>query len=66
MQRHKAESEMQTAVRIDPNNANYRLILAEFFIQNNLFKRAGGELNRLLTTSPDNREARDLLERIKS
>ena len=60
-QRHKAESEMQTAVRIDPNNPTFRIMLAEFFIEMNLTKRAEGELNRLLALFPSNREARDLL-----
>ncbi|MFN0277320.1 MAG: DnaJ domain-containing protein [Pyrinomonadaceae bacterium] len=65
-QRHKAESEMQAAIRIDQNNPTFRILLAEFFIQNNLMKRAEGELNRLLATFPSNREARDLLNSLKS
>ena len=64
-QRHKAEAEMQAALKIDPNNQIFRLLLAEFFIQQNLQKRAEGELTRLLAISPSNREARDLLESIK-
>ncbi len=32
-QRHKAEAELQTAVRLDAENADFRLMLAEFFIQ---------------------------------
>lgn len=59
--RHKAEGEMQTAIKLDPNNPTYRLILAEFFIQVNLLKRAEGELNRLLKIFPSNREAQALL-----
>lgn len=64
-QRHKAESELQAALRIDPNNATFRILLAEFFIQNNLPKRAEGELNRLLTIFPGHREAVDLLISLK-
>lgn len=63
-QRHKAESEMQTAVKLDANNPTYRLMLAEFFIQVNLRKRAEGELNRLLAIFPNNREAREMLAEI--
>ncbi|MBX3298979.1 MAG: DnaJ domain-containing protein [Acidobacteria bacterium] len=63
--RHKAESEMQAALRIDPNNATFRIMLAEFFIKMNLIKRAEGELNRLLAVHPDNREGRDLLASIR-
>lgn len=61
-QKHKAESELQTAVRLDANNADLRLLLVEFFVQMNLLKRAEGELNRLLAIFPDNREARALLD----
>jgi curved DNA-binding protein CbpA len=60
--RHKAESEMQSAVRLDPNNETYRIILAEFFIQQELFRRAEGELKRLLAIAPDNAEAKGLLD----
>lgn len=60
-QRHKAESEMQAAIRIDANNPTFRVMLAEFFIEMNLLKRAEGELNRLLTMFPSNREAREML-----
>lgn len=64
--RHKAEAEMQAALKIDPNNATFRLMLAEFFIQFKLMKRAEGELNRLLAIFPSNREARDLLNSLKA
>jgi len=64
-QRHKAEAEMQAALKIDPNNPTFRLLLAEFFIQHNLPKRAEGELNRLLALHPDNREALKLLGSLK-
>ncbi len=65
-QRHKAEAEMQAAVKIDPDNPTYRIMLAEFFIQVNLLKRAEGELNRLLAVFPSNRDARNLLDSIKT
>lgn len=61
-QRHKAESELQAAVKLDNQNAAYRIMLAEFFIQFELLKRAEGELNRLLAIFPDNREAKTLLD----
>lgn len=65
-QRHKAESEMQSALKLDPNNPTFRILLAEFFIQFNLLKRAEGELTRLLAVFPSNREARELLESLKT
>jgi predicted Zn-dependent protease len=64
-QQHKAEGEIQAALRIEPDNATFRIMLAEFFIQNNLLKRAEGELTRLLAKYPTNREARELLETLK-
>ncbi len=64
-QRHKAEAELQTAVRLDAENADFRLMLAEFFIQIGFPKRAEGELNRLLAIFPSNREAKALLDSLK-
>ena len=65
-QRHKAESEMQAALKLEPNNPTFRILLAEFFIQFNLLKRAEGELKRLLDVFPSNREARDLLATLQT
>ena len=64
-QKHKAESELQAALKIDPNNPTFRILLAEFFIQFNLLKRAEGEIKRLLDVFPSNREARDLLDSLQ-
>lgn len=44
--------------------AEFRIILAEFFIQIGLFKRAEGELNRLLAIFPNNKEAQTLLKNL--
>jgi curved DNA-binding protein CbpA len=63
--RHKAEAEFQTAIKLDSENADYRIMLAEFFTQVGLFKRAEGELNRLLAIFPSNREARTLLDSLQ-
>ncbi len=64
-QSHRAEAELQTAVKLDGKNADYRIMLAEFFIEIGLVKRAEGELNRLLAMAPSNYEARMLLDRLK-
>lgn len=64
-QRYKAEAELQSAIKLDSNNAVYRIILAEFFIQYGLLKRAEGELKRLLAIAPDNREASALLDSLR-
>jgi len=64
--RHKAESELQAAVKLDPKEAAYRLMLVEFFIQYNLLKRAEGDLNRLLDIAPNNQEAQRLLAELQA
>ena len=63
-QRHKAEAELQTAIKLDGENVDYRIMLAEFFIQIGFIKRAEGELNRLLAIFPNNKEAQLLLDNL--
>lgn len=63
--RHKAEGEMQAAIRLEPSNAVYRMMLAEFLVDLKLFKRAEGELTRLLAIAPDNKEAQSLLDSVR-
>lgn len=65
-QRHKAEAEMQAAAKLDPKNPKIRLMLVEFFMENNLLKRAEGELKRFLEVAPGNAEARQLLSQVQS
>ena len=65
-QYHKAESELQTAIKLDAESPDFRFMLAEFFMQVGFPKRAEGELNRLLAVFPNNNEAQTLLDSIKS
>jgi len=65
-QRHKAEGEMQMAIKLEPDNPSYRIMLVEFFVRNKLMKRAEGEIKRLLTAFPDNEEALALLDSLQS
>ena len=65
-QRHKAEGELQTAIKLEPDNPTFRVMLVEFFIEYKLLKRAEGELNRMLAIFPDNREAKNLLDSLKN
>ncbi len=62
--RHTAETELQTAVKLDPDNTVYRIMLAELFIEIGLNARAKGELNRLLKIAPKNKEAQSMLDRL--
>ncbi len=63
--RHQAESELHTAIKLDGQNADYRIMLAEFYIEIELVKRAEGELNRLLAIFPNNAEALAILDTLK-
>ena len=65
-QRFKAEAELQAAIKLEPETPEYRIMLAEFFIQYKLIKRAEGELTRLLANFPDHQEARALLDSLQS
>lgn len=58
----QAESELQHALRIEPENLDYRLMLADLYIKIGLNKRAEGELKRILEKSPNNHEAHSLLD----
>jgi hypothetical protein len=51
-------------MKLDPQNAGYRIMLVEFYIQFSLLKRAEGELQRLLTQFPNNKEAQILLDNL--
>ncbi len=64
--RFKAEAELQAAIKLESGDPIYRIMLAEFFIQYNLVKRAEGELTRLLAIFHDNKEAQALLDSLRS
>ncbi len=65
-QRHRAEGELQAAVRLDPGNPKIRLMLIDFFMEQNLLKRAEGELKRFLEIAPENVEAKKLLAQLQN
>ena len=64
--RRAAEGELQAAVKLDPKNAEYRVLLAELYRDLGLRLRARGEAERALAADPDNRKAQDLLRTLKS
>jgi curved DNA-binding protein CbpA len=64
--RRVAESELQAAISLEPNNASHRVMLAEFYQTIGLRRRAQGEVERALTADPQNEAARALLARLKS
>ena len=61
-----AEAELQAAVKLDPQNGEYRVMLAELYRDLGLLLRARGEAERAVAADPDNRKARDLLRTLKS
>lgn len=63
--RRVAETELLAAIKLDPKNAGYRVVLAELYRDLGLKLRAKGEAERALEVEPDNRKARDLLETLK-
>jgi curved DNA-binding protein CbpA len=64
--RRIAETELQAALSIEPDNASYRVMLAELYKQLGLQKRAESELERALALDPKNEAARSLLLGLRS
>ena len=64
--RRGAETELLAAIKLDPQNAEYRVMLAELYRDLGLKLRAKGEAERAVATDPNNRKARDLLRALKS
>lgn len=64
--RHKAEGELQTAVKLDPKNAKIRMMLVDFLVEMKLAKRAEGELKRFLELVPGNKEAMSALAKLSA
>ena len=63
--RRAAEAELQAAIKLDPQNAEYRLMLAQLFRDLGFAIRARGEAERAVAADPNNRKARDLLRELK-
>jgi tetratricopeptide (TPR) repeat protein len=63
--RRAAEAELQAAIKLDPTNAEYRVMLAQLFRDLGFIIRARGEAERAVAADPNNRKARDLLRELK-
>jgi curved DNA-binding protein CbpA len=63
--RRAAEAELSAAIKLDPKNAEYRMMLAELYRDLGLKLRAKGEAERAVAADPNNRKARDLLRSLK-
>jgi curved DNA-binding protein CbpA len=64
--RRLAEAELQAAVRLDPVNASYRVMLADLYRDLGFTRRAITELERALTLDVKNVEARRMLESLEA
>jgi curved DNA-binding protein CbpA len=63
--RRTAEIELLAAIALEPNNGNYRLMLAELYQALGLRRRAAGEIQKALVADPKNEAARALLASLK-
>ncbi len=63
--RRAAEAELQAAIKLDPKNAEYRVMLAQLFRDLGFVIRARGEAERAVAADPNNRKARELLRELK-
>jgi predicted Zn-dependent protease len=61
-----AEAELLAAIKLDPQNADYRVMLAELYRDLGLKLRAKGEAERAVAADPNNRKARELLRGLTS
>lgn len=59
--RRLAEAELQAAVKLDPSNAEYRIMLAELYRDLGFIVRARSEAERAIASDQNNRRAQDLL-----
>src|SRR6201988_196872 len=64
--RRAAETELLAAIKLDPKNAEYRVILAELYRDLGLKLRAKGEAERAVAEDPNSRKARELLRSLTS
>src|SRR6201988_3130189 len=60
-----AEAELQAAVKLDPGNPEYRLMLAELFRDLGFLTRAKGEAERAIASDPNNHKAKEFLRNLK-
>jgi curved DNA-binding protein CbpA len=63
--RRIAEIELKAAIALEPNNGDYRLMLAELYKALGLRRRAAGEIQKALAADPKNESARSLLSSLK-
>ena len=63
--RRAAEAELSAAIKLDPSNADYRVMLAQLYRDLGLKLRAKGEAERAVAADPNHQRARELLRELK-
>lgn len=63
--RRKAEGELQAAVAAEPDNVEFRIMLAELYRDIGLRRRAESELEHALKLQPTNPQARRILQTLR-
>jgi curved DNA-binding protein CbpA len=63
--RRLAEVELQAAIKLEPDNAKYRVMLAQLYQDLGFSHRARGEAERAIALDPNNSKARELLQKLK-
>ncbi len=63
--RRAAETELLAAVALEPNNAKFRVMLAELYQSGGMRRRAENEAARALTIDPKNERARALMKSLR-
>ena len=62
--RRLAEAEIQAAIKLDQANPAYRVMLAELYCDLGFFRRAEGELKRVMATESNNPTVQKLMKRL--
>jgi curved DNA-binding protein CbpA len=64
--RHRAETEIQAAIMLEPSNVVYRIMLAKLYQKLGFIKRALGEIERVRSIDPRHAEALNLQAELQS
>jgi predicted Zn-dependent protease len=59
-----AEAELQAAVKLEPENADYRIMLAQLYKSLGFSRRARAEAERVLATTPTHQGAQEFLRNL--